>query len=312
MAKPTVVVTPRSMTSPEHSSLERIREAGYEVVCPSPGTQPNEEQLLNALSGAVGYVAGVEPVSRRVLEAAKALRVISRNGVGTDNVDMKAAGERGIEVLRATGMNARGVAELTLAHMLTACRRIDTHASALRAHRWERSKGIELQSRTVGVVGCGAIGKMVAELCTAFGMNVLGYDLYPDSSFDPGGSFRFVELDELLSRADVVTLHAPVPEDGKPLLDAQAFARMGSGKILVNTARFELLEPVATAEALDRGILACLTLDAFRSEPPDDWSLIVHPSVIATPHIGGFTSESVDRVCDLAVENVLNALRAGS
>ncbi|TVQ39722.1 MAG: oxidoreductase [Spirochaetaceae bacterium] len=303
-----IVVTPRSMTSPPHAALERLRRAGYEVVMPTPGEQPDERRLIGALAEAVGYLAGVEKVSRAVLEAAPRLRVISRNGVGIDNVDMEAARERGVQVMRAEGVNARGVAELTIAHMLAACRRMDFHHSTLKNHAWQRRKGIELNGRTVGIVGCGRIGRAVAELCLAFGMTVRAFDPYVDAGFRPAGNFGFVSLDELLQTADILSLHAPVPEDGVALLDAAAFARMKAGVMIVNTARFELLDAQAVRAALEDGTVAVLTLDAFQAEPPEDWSLIDHENVIATPHIGGFTVESVERVTQVSIENLLRVL----
>ena len=303
-----VVVTPRSMTAPPHPALEKLRQAGYEVLMPTPGEQPTETQLIGALQNTEGYVAGVEKVSRTVLEAAPRLRAISRNGVGIDNIDMAAAGDRGIQVLRAEGVNARGVAELTLGHMLAACRRIDFHAQTLRDHAWQRRKGFELQGRTVGIVGCGRIGRMVVEMCLALGTAVRAYDPYADSAYRPGGDFAFVDLAELLRVSDIISLHAPVPGDGKPLFDREAFASMKPGVIVVNTARFELLDPEALRASLDDGTVAVLTLDAFQAEPPPDWSLIDHRNVIATPHIGGFTHESVDRVTEVAIDNLLRAL----
>lgn len=303
-----VVVTPRSMTAPPHPALEKLRQAGYEILMPAPGEQPTETQLIGALENAEGYLAGVEKVSRSVIEAAPRLRAISRNGVGIDNVDMAAAGDRGIQVLRAEGVNARGVAELTLGHMLAACRRIDFHAHALRNHAWQRRKGLELHGRTAGIVGCGRIGRMVAEMCLAFGMTVRAYDPYADSAYRPSGDFSFVTLAELLGVSDIISLHAPVPGDGRPLLDRTSFEKMKPGVIVVNTARFELLDPQAVRTSLDNGTVAVLTLDAFQSEPPPDWSLIDHQNVIATPHIGGFTQESVDRVTEVAIDNLLRAL----
>ncbi|TVR32116.1 MAG: oxidoreductase [Spirochaetaceae bacterium] len=303
-----VVVTPRSMTAPPHPALEKLRQAGYEILMPAPGEQPTETQLIGALENAEGYLAGVEKVSRSVIEAAPRLRAISRNGVGIDNVDMAAAGDRGIQVLRAEGVNARGVAELTLGHMLAACRRIDFHAHALRNHAWQRRKGLELHGRTAGIVGCGRIGRMVAEMCLAFGMTVRAYDPYADSAYRPSGDFAFVTLAELLGVSDIISLHAPVPGDGRPLLDRTSFEKMKPGVIVVNTARFELLDPQAVRTSLDNGTVAVLTLDAFQSEPPPDWSLIDHQNVIATPHIGGFTQESVDRVTEVAIDNLLRAL----
>lgn len=303
-----VVVTPRSMSSPIHPSLDRLREAGYEVITPAPGKQPDEQQLIEALKNAQGYLAGVERISRSIIEAAPQLQVISRNGVGIDNIDMKAAREHGISVMRTEGVNANGVAELTIAHLFAACRRIDYHTSSLKAHTWQRRKGCEVKARTVGIIGYGRIGRIVGDLCRGLGMKVCVYDPFVDIAAVESADVRFVTFSELLQTSDILSLHAPVPEGGNPLLDQVALDQVKPGVIILNTARYELLDVQAVREALDDGTVSVLTLDAFQSEPPDDWSLVDHENVLATPHIGGFTAETVDRVADAAVDNVLKVL----
>lgn len=304
-----VVVTPRSMSSPVHPSLERLRQAGYEVITPAPGKQPDERQLLDALKNAQGYLAGVEKISRAILEAASQLKVISRNGVGVDNVDMEAARERGIKVMRTEGVNANGVAELTIAHLFAACRRIDYHANSLREHAWQRRKGCELKGRVLGIIGYGRIGRIVGELCRGLGMRVCVFDPYLDATSVESADIEFLTLSDLLQVSDIVSLHAPVPDNGNPVLDQAALDQVKRGVIVLNTARYELLDEKAVRKALDDGTVSVLTLDAFQSEPPHDWSLIDHENVLATPHIGGFTVETVDRVADAAVENVLKVLK---
>lgn len=304
-----IVVTPRSMSAPIHPSLDRLREAGYEVITPAPGKQPDEQQLIEALKNAQGYLAGVERISRSIIEAAPQLRVISRNGVGVDNIDMKAAREHGISVMRTEGVNANGVAELTIAHLFAACRRLDYHASSLKTHTWQRRKGCEVKARTMGIIGYGRIGRLVGDLCRGLGMKVCAFDPFIDVASVESAGIRFVTFPELLQCSDIVSLHAPVPEDGKPVLDRAALNQAKRGVIVLNTARYELLDAPAVRDALDDGTVSVLTLDAFQSEPPDDWSLVDHENVLATPHIGGFTAETVDRVAEAAVENVLKVLK---
>jgi len=296
------------MSSPVHPSLERLRQAGYEVITPAPGKQPDEQQLLDALKNAQGYLAGVEKISRAILEAASQLKVISRNGVGVDNVDMEAARERGIKVMRTEGVNANGVAELTIAHLFAACRRIDYHANSLRGHAWQRRKGCELRGRVLGIIGYGRIGRIVGELSRGLGMRVCVFDPYLDATTVESADIEFLTLSDLLQVSDIVSLHAPVPDNGNPVLDQAALDQVKPGVIVLNTARYELLDEKAVRKALDDGTVSVLTLDAFQSEPPHDWSLIDHENVLATPHIGGFTVETVDRVADAAVENLLKVL----
>ncbi|WP_455382089.1 phosphoglycerate dehydrogenase [Salinispira pacifica] len=303
-----VLVTPRSLSAGENPLLERIREAGYTVHFPSPGRQPSEEELADAITDAVGYLAGVEQISAAVLSRAQSLRVISRNGTGIDNIDLDAAKARGIVIRRAEGANARGVAELTIAHLLSALRSVPQSSAALREERWERVKGIEVEGRTLGLVGCGKVAQIVARFALGLDMKVLAYDPYPVSGFDPGPGFSWTDFETLVESSDFMSLHCPPPADGRPLVDAALIARMRRGAIIINTARASLLDEAATIAALDEGRLRAVTVDAFSAEPPPDFTFVKHPKVIATPHTGGFTEESIERATEVSVANLLEEL----
>lgn len=305
-----ILVTPRSVTAAGgHPALNRLTDAGYEVTFCARGRQPTGEELIALLPGCAGYLAGVEPIAAATLAAAGDLRVISRNGVGVSNIDLAAAAARGIVICRALGANARGVAELTLAHLLALARWVPFSDASIKAGGWARRKGFELSGKTLGLVGCGAIGRQVATLALAFEMRVLAYDLAPAGGFAPPGAFRYATLEETLADADVVSLHCPPSADGRPLMDAAALARMRRGALLINTARAELVDAVALAAALDDGRVAGYATDVFPTEPPQaDDPLARHDRVIASAHIGSFTEESVERAMDVAVDNLLREL----
>ena len=307
-----ILITPRSLTRDGHPALGKFTEAGYEVVNATAGKQPTEAELLDLLPGCVGMLAGVEKISAAALDAATELKVIGRNGVGIDNIDLEAAERLGIAICRTAGANARGVAELAISLLFALARAVPFSDAALKAGRWERRKGFELPDRTLGVIGCGQIGRHVVEMAVGLGMNVLGYDPVRDESFDPGSAFRYAELAEVLSSADAISLHCPPLADGTPLIGAAALARMKRGVYLINTARAALLDEAAILAALDDGQLAGLATDVFRQEPPTDSPLAAHDRVIATPHVGGYTTESVDRAVTMAVELMLECLTAGS
>jgi len=305
-----IIVTPRSLSDGGHPLLEKIRKAGFDILFPSPGAQPTEAQLLAAIPGAIGYLAGVERISASVLGQASKLRVISRNGTGVDNIDLAAAKARGIEIRRAEGANARGVAELAFGQLLAALRNLPASDASLKAGGWSRRKGRELEGKTLGIVGCGKIGKLVARFALAFDMDVIAYDLFPDTKFKPSERFRFASLDELVAKADFLSLHCPPAPDGRPVLGAAEIAAMKRGAVVVNTARQGLVDEAAMLAALDKGRIAAYALDAFDKEPPEDRAIIANPNVIATPHIGGFTEESIDRATEVAVDNLLDSLAA--
>jgi D-3-phosphoglycerate dehydrogenase len=306
-----VIVTPRSLSKGGPPLLDRITSAGYGLVFPSPGAQPSEAELEAVIGEAVGYIAGVERIGAAALAKAGKLRVISRNGTGVDNIDLDAAKARGIDVRRAEGANARGVAELAFGHILAAARGIARADSELKAGRWTREKGFELEGKTLGLVGCGKIGKLVARFALAFDMRVLAFDPFPDPAFAPSAAFGYAGLAEVLAAADVVSLHCPPPAGGRPLLDAAALSGLKKGALVVNTARQGLVDEAAMAAALDEGRIGAYTMDAFDEEPPKDWALVRGRRVLATPHVGGFTDESIDRATEAAVANLLEALGGG-
>lgn len=303
-----VLVTPRSLTRAPGPEVATLKAAGCEVVLGPAGRQPTEDELVALVPGCAGYLAGVEPVTRRVLEAADALQVISRNGAGTDTIDVAAAEERGVQVERAGGANARGVAELTLTLLLSALRHVPHSSAALSAGRWERELGREAAGLALGVVGTGAIGRQVLALGRALGMRTLASDVAPPADLLADPDLTFLGVDELVAAADVLTLHCPPPADGRPLVGAAQLATARPGLVLINTARAALVDLAAVEAALDDGSLGGFATDVFDPEPPEPSSLLAHPRLIATPHIGGYTGESVSRAGAAAVENLLRVL----
>jgi D-3-phosphoglycerate dehydrogenase / 2-oxoglutarate reductase len=250
----------------------------------------------------------VEKITEKVLLQARGLKAISRNGTGVDSIDLGACKRLGISVLRAEGANARGVAELTLGLLLSLVRSIPASSACMKAGGWERSQGVELEGRTLGIIGCGKIGKLVARFALALDMRVLGFDAYPDSSFAPSSQFRFTSKDEVLAASDFVTLHSPHTPGEAPVISRAAIASMKKSVYLINTARAGLVDDAAVLEALDQGRIAGYAVDAYDREPPAPSPLLSHEKVVTTPHIGAFTAESVSRATRMAVENLLAAL----
>ena len=303
-----VLISPRSLTRDGHPSLTLLEDAGFEIVFATPGKQPTEEELLQLLPGCIGYLAGVEKISARVLEAAKGLRVISRNGSGIDNVDLEAAKKAGIEICRTEGANAKGVAELTIGSMFALARYLPFHDAGMKDEKWERRKGVELEGKTLGLIGCGQIGKETAVRALGVGMQVKAFRRNPDRSFTPSDKFSWTSLEELLKTADVISLHRPANPDGTPVVNAEMIAQMKKGVLLINTARASLIDEAAVLEALEDGRIGGVATDVYVKEPPEDYGLVKHDRVIATPHLGGFTKESVDRATTEAVKNIIQTL----
>lgn len=303
-----VLITPRSLTETPHPLVEGLRQQGFDIVYSTAGKLPDEAELLRLVPDVAGWLAGIEPVSPHVIQAAHNLRVISRNGTGIDNLPLAELEGRGIRLRTADGANAAGVAELAICLMLAALRHVPFCDAGIKAGQWPRRRGGEIHGRSIGVIGCGAVGRKVAQLAAALGANINAYDPARPKLDVPAASLHETDLHTALTQSDIVTLHCPAPKDGRPIVDRDVLAAGKPGAILVNTARASLIDETAVLEALDTGRLSAYATDVFAEEPPRSLTLARHPRVIATSHIGGFTEESIDRATEIAVSNLLESL----
>jgi D-3-phosphoglycerate dehydrogenase / 2-oxoglutarate reductase len=299
-----ILVTPRSLTRTDHPALDLLRQQGWELVFSVAGQMPDEAKLLELVRGCDGWLAGVEPITATVLAGADRLRVISRNGSGVDNIDLPETERRGIKVVRAAGSNAQGVAELTLGLTLTSLRQIHAADRTLKSGEWGRALGHEIAGCFVLVVGFGNIGRLVARLFQAFGAEVAVVE--PLSI--PTDNFRKVDLEEHLSSAQIVTLHCPPQADDQPLLTKARIELCSAKTLIINTARRSLVNEIAVIEALEQDRLGGFACDVFEAADPASKRLIRHPRVIATPHLGAFTSQSIERAAFEAARNLIREL----
>jgi D-3-phosphoglycerate dehydrogenase len=275
-------------------------------------TEATRDELRLALRGAAAIIVRSRTqVDAELLEAGDALEVIGRAGVGVDNIDMEAATRRGIAVLNAPGANTVSTAELAFGLILAAARRIAEADRSLRDGAWERKRlrGAQLKGKVLGVVGAGRIGTELIRRARAFGLEVLVYDPYltPERAHDLG--LELLELDELLTRSDVVTLHVPRNESTDGMIGAAQLDLMKNDAILVNAARGGLVDEAALADALASGSIAAAGLDVYLEEPlPPDSPLRDAPNLVMTPHLGASTEEAqreVSRQIALAVRSAL-------
>jgi len=275
-------------------------------------TDLTREQLLAAIGAYDALVVrSATKVDRELLTAGKKLRVVGRAGVGLDNVDVKAATERGILVVNAPSGNVVSAAEHAVALLLAMLRKVPEAQVSLKAGEWKRTKfvGTELQGKTVGLVGLGQVGARVAARLRGWHVTLLAFDPYvtPERASELG--VKPVSLDELLSKSDVVSLHTPVTPETTGLLNAERFGRMKKGAFLVNCARGALVDDAALVAALDSGRLGGAALDVYAVEPPKDFALMKHPKIVCTPHLGASTVEAQDRVAVETVEMLAEALK---
>ncbi len=272
---------------------------------------PDRERLLAAVPEADALlVRSATTVDAEVLAAAPKLKIVARAGVGLDNVDVDAATERGVLVVNAPTSNIHSAAEHAVALMLAAAREIPAADASLRAHTWKRSSfnGTEIFGKTVGVVGLGRIGQLVAQRLAAFGTHLVAYDPYVSPARAAQLGIELLSLDDLLARADFISVHLPKTPETAGLIGTEALAKTKPGVIIVNAARGGLVDEAALADAVRSGHVRAAGLDVFAKEPCTDSPLFELAQVVVTPHLGASTSEAQDRAGTDVAESVRLAL----
>ena len=304
-----VLVASRSFGKNCPEVLDEMQAAGCVFMPNDLDRAPTEAELIARISEADVLISGTEPVTARVLAAAPRLKVISKHGVGYENIDLEAARARNIPVAIAGGAIADSVADMALALLLALARQIPQGDASVRAGAWKRFVGPELAGKTLGIVGLGQIGKGVCRRAKGFGLRVVAYDTYQDNAFAASWGVSYLPLAELLAQADFISLHAPVTAETRHLMGPAQLARMKPSAYLINTARGELVDESALYEALKQGRLAGAASDVFIQEPPGEHPLLTLPNFIATPHSAGQTPEGLRRMGEITAENALRVLR---
>jgi D-3-phosphoglycerate dehydrogenase len=309
---PKVLISPREVAKLRDKFRNVLDSVGLEVVVlpPAEANEPKEDELLAALAGVEGVVAGSEPYTPRVLDANPQLRVIARCGVGYDAVDVAAATKRGVAVTIAPGTNQGSVAEHTFALILAFTRHIPARHAVLAAGGWNRLMSVPLRGRTLGLAGLGRIGKAVATRALAFEMRVVAYDPVPDTAFCSAHGITLVSFDRLLAESDFLSLHLPLMPETRHIINRTTLAKMKPGAVLVNTSRGGLVCEADLAPALREGKLAGAALDVFETEPmlPDN-PLRKLPNVVLTPHAAGVDVQSLEDMARSAAQAVASLWR---
>lgn len=287
-----------------------FRSNGIETVHEPIRQRRSPGELDALLAGIDGVVAGSDAFTADVLGSTDRLKIIARTGVGYDAIDVPAATELGIAVCNVPGVNRNSVAELTISFMLMLGRRIPENMNDVRRGGWARLAGSELRGATLGLVGLGAIGRSVAGIAQAFGMQVLAYDPYLDEAYANEHGITPTSLDQLLAASDFVSLHLLLNDATRHLIDRRALSMMKSTAFLINTSRGPIIDEVALVEALIAGRIAGAGLDVVEHEPlPADSSLRSLENVILTAHIGGSTTQARDRSAIAAAHSVIDLLQ---
>ncbi|MEE4592437.1 phosphoglycerate dehydrogenase [Streptomyces sp. DSM 41524] len=306
---PTTLITTPTFARHSARPWQILEEAGAGPLRPREDTALPTAELLSHAAAADALIVGMDPITAEVMDAAPRLKVIAKHGVGVDTIDVAAAHARAIPVVCAPGSNSRAVAEYTFGLLLSAARSLTASHTAVAAGGWPKLFGPELHGKTLGIVGFGRIGRLLAGYARAFGMELLAHDPYvPEADVRAHGA-EPAALDALLERADAVSLHTPPDPSGAPLLDRARLAAMKPGAILVNAARGGLVDERALADLLGSGHLGAAALDAFGTEPlPADHPLRGAPRTVLTSHMAACTPEANQAMGAMVAEDVVRVL----
>jgi D-3-phosphoglycerate dehydrogenase len=294
------------------SGVQLLRDAGFDVELGTDWDDMELERRIGEFDAIL--IRSATQLTAELIDRAERLKVVGRAGVGVDNVDVDAATKRGVVVANAPQSNVITAAEHTLAMLLALVRKVPQAHGSLTGGAWDRSSfsGVELYEKTLGVLGFGRIGQLVAQRALGFGMRVIAFDAYvAEERFRELGAERASSSDQLYAQADFITIHLPVTPETENWLDADAFAKMKDGVRIVNVARGKLLVEDDLRAAIDSGKVAGAALDVFREEPVTTSPLFGYPNVVVTPHLGASTTEATDRAGYQAAEQVVAALTGG-
>jgi len=306
-----VAVTSRSFS--KHPVLRaELLDRYPDVTFNDDGTRLAGQALIDFLGGHDRAIVALETVDAKTLESLPDLRVVSKFGVGFDLLDLTAMARRGIRLGWTGGVNRRSVAELAIAMMIALLREVPVATAELRAGTWKNRIGRQLSDRTVGIVGCGHVGKDLAGLLRVFGCRVIAHDILDFPDFYAAHEVTLVGLEDLLRQADVVTLHLPLDETTHGILDRDRLALLKPDAVLINTARGGLVDETALGEMMATGRLAGAGFDVFATEPPEDFTLLDLPNFLATPHIGGSAVEAILAMGRAAIDGLDDARVPGN
>ncbi len=310
MSKPKVLVSDKL----SETAVQIFRDRGIDVDF-QPDLGKDKEKLREVIGDYDGLaIRSATKVTEKILEAAPRLKVIGRAGIGTDNIDKEAASKRGVIVMNTPYGNMITTAEHAIAMMFAVARQIPEASASTHAGKWEKSKfmGVELTGKTLGVIGAGNIGGIVCDRGRGLRMKVIAYDPFLSREKADKMGVEKVEFDQLLSRADFITLHVPKTEKTAGMIDAAAIAKMKKGVRIINCARGGLVDEEAVAEALKSGHVAGAAFDVFSVEPATENPLFGLPNVVCTPHLGAATSEAQENVALQVAEQMSNYLLDGA
>jgi D-3-phosphoglycerate dehydrogenase len=304
----TIAITPSSFGQCGSAPLKLLQENNYKIINNQFGRKLTEIEVTEILKDCIGIVAGVEPLTKQVMDASPKLKCISRVGVGMDSVDLYYAKQKGITVVNTPDGPTRSVAEMTVAMTFALLRKIPQADANIKNGIWKKETGNLLFGKTIGVVGLGRIGKMVAEMFSKLGNKVIGYDLFPDKEWAKQNNVELVDLDKLMHDSDIITLHIPPNKDKSAIIGKSQLLKMRGTAFLINAARGGVVDENILFELLQHKTIAGAAIDVF-SEEPYNGPFTTLENVVLTPHLGSYAAEGKLQMEIDAVNNLITVLK---
>jgi len=306
MAK--ILITPRSFAKYSDKPYKMLTESGIDYVLNPVGGIMSKTDILESIKGMDGIIVGVDPLDKDVISAGN-LKAISKYGVGTDNIDLEYCKEQGIEVSITRNANSEAVADYAFALILSVARKVVEIDRGCRNGDWSKKVSTDVFGKKIGVAGLGAIGRGVVSRAKGFSMDVYGYDVFRDDEYIRANNITFANVDQMLEQCDFLSLHMPLTEETKFLINAKNLQKANKNLIIINTARGGIVNEDDLYEALKSNLILGAGVDVFEQEPPENSKLLELDNVVVGSHCAGSTIGAVDVMSEMAVENIIQSLR---
>ncbi|ADK14230.1 MULTISPECIES: phosphoglycerate dehydrogenase [Clostridium] len=304
-----ILITPRSFGKHSKKPFELLKQRGFELVVNPYGRILTQDEMIKEVADVDGIIIGVDPLNAEVLKHAKKLKVISKYGVGTDNIDLNYAKNNNITITITKGANSDAVADYAFALMISVARKIVTIDRGCRKLDWSKVTSIGMYGKTLGLIGLGNIGKGVAKRAKGFDMKVLAYDVYKDMNFASRNNVQYVTIEKILKEADFISIHLPLTKETKYIIGEKELNMMKENAVIVNTARGGLIDENALYDALKNNRIWGAGIDVFEQEPPKNKELLDLNNIVVGSHCAASTFEAVDNMGIMAANNIIENIK---
>lgn len=303
-----ILITPRSFASFSDKPLKMLTERDYKIKRNNTGRPYKKEEMLKLIKDVDGIIIGIDELSAEIIEEANELKVISKYGIGLDNIDINMATNKKIVVTNTPTANVDAVADLTFGLILSLARRIPEADKKTKSGKWEKIIGKSVWEKTIGIIGLGKIGRQVVKRAKGFEMNILVFDIVKDKKFAQKYGIKYVNLEKLLRKSDYITIHIPLNDATRNMISYEELEKIKESAFLINTSRGGIVDEEALYNALRNNKLRGAALDVYNNEPLRESPLKELDNVIMTPHIGAYTEETIENMGIQAAQNLIDVL----